>query len=135
MRRLIACLVMLAAPHAAFAAPSMSGIWYGHGQPGDQLAMYLDQLRPNGDFLVHHRTCIKGKTFDQFAAGRWSVSGNTLTINIQTVNGQSEPRTDVYRTQSVDAKTWRYTYLPTNFSYSAQRVADTFKMPSCDLVS
>lgn len=135
MRRLIACLVMLAAPTSAIAAPSVSGIWFGHGQPGDQLAMYLDQLRPNGDFLVHHRTCIKGKTLDQYASGRWSASGNMLTINIQTVNGQSEPRTDVYRTQSVDAKTWRYTYLPTNFAYSAQRVAEMFKMPSCDLVS
>lgn len=135
MRRLLACLVILAAPTSAFAAPSLSGIWFGHGQPGDQLAMYLDQLRPNGDFLVHHRTCIKGKTLDQFAAGRWSVAGDMLTINIQVVNGQSEPRTDVYRTQSVDAKTWRYTYLATNFAYSAQRVTDTFKMPSCDLVS
>jgi hypothetical protein len=135
MRRLLACLVMLAAPAPAFAAPTMAGIWFGHGQPGDQLAMYLDQLRPNGDFLVHHRTCIKGKTLDQFASGRWSVAGDMLTINIQMVNGQSEPRSDVYRTQSVDAKTWRYTYLPTNFSYSARRVAENFKMPSCDLVS
>ena len=135
MRWLFACLVMLAAPTSAFAAPSLPGIWYGHGQPGDQLAMYLDQLRPNGDFLVHHRTCIKGKQFDQYASGRWSVAGNMLTINIQTVNGQIEPRTDIYRTRSVDAKTWRYIYLPTNFAYSAQRVAETFKMPSCDLVS
>ncbi|HEX2760678.1 MAG TPA: hypothetical protein VHM27_09195 [Rhizomicrobium sp.] len=135
MRRLLVCLVMLAAPTTAFAAPSESGIWFGHGQPGDQLAMYLDQLRPNGDFLVHHRTCIKGKTLDQFASGHWSAAGNMVTINIQTVNGRSEPRTDVYRTQSVDAKTWRYTYLPTNFAYSAQRVAENFKMPSCELVS
>lgn len=135
MRCLLTCLVMLAAPVPAFAAPPMAGVWFGHGQPGDQLAMYLDQLRPNGDFLVHHRTCIKGKTLDQFASGRWSVAGNTLTINIQTVNGQSEPRTDVYRTQSVDAKSWRYTYLPTNFAYSARRVTEAFKMPPCDLVS
>lgn len=135
MRRLLACLVILAAPTSAFAAPSVSGIWFGHGQPGDQLAMYLDQLRPNGDFLVHHRTCIKGKTRDQYASGRWSVAGNMLTINIQTVDGQSEPRSDVYRTQSVDDKIWRYTYLPTSFAYSAQRVAETFKMPSCELVS
>lgn len=135
MRWLLTYLVMLAAPTSAFAAPSLSGIWFGHGQPGDQLAMYLDQLRPNGDFLVHHRTCIKGKTRDQYASGRWSAAGNILTINIQTVDGQSEPRTDVYRTQSVDDKSWRYTYLPTNFAYSARRVAENFKMPSCELVS
>lgn len=133
MRIVLAFLVFAAQP--ALAAPTVSGIWFGHGQPGDQVAMYLDQLRPNGDFRVHHRTCIKGKTQDQYASGRWSVSGDMLTINIQTVNGMDEPRTDIYRTQSVDAKSWRYVYLPTNFAYSARRVAENFKMPSCELVS
>lgn len=134
--RLGACLVMLAMlPSAAGAAPSMAGNWFGTGQPDDKVAMYLDRMTPDGNFRVHHRTCIKGKAFDQVAAGRWSQSGNNFTINIQTVNGESNPRTDVYRIVSMDAQKQHYVYLRTNFAYHARRVPDNFKMPACDLVS
>jgi len=134
--RLGACLVMLALlPSAAGAAPSLAGNWFGHGQPGDKGAMYLDRMLPNGEFRVHHRTCIKGKAFDQFAAGRWSQSAGGFTINIQTVNGVPNPRTDIYKILSLDAKEQRYVYLPNNFAYTARRMADNFQMPPCDLIS
>lgn len=119
----------------AFAAPSMAGTWFGTGQPDDRGAMYLDRMLPDGTFRVHHRTCIKGKAFDQLATGRWSQSGNNFTINIQTVNGEPNPRTDVYRIVSLDEKNQRYVYLRTNFAYNASRVADNFQMPPCDLIS
>ena len=135
MGRLGACLVLLLLPCAAIAAPTMAGNWFGYGQPDDKGAMYLDRMLPNGEFRVHHRTCIKGKAFDQIAAGRWSQSGNTFTIDIQTVNGEPSPRTDVYRLLSMDAKSQRYVYLRTNFAYDAKRVPSDFKMPPCDLIS
>ena len=134
MIRLAACLAMLL-PSTALAAPGMAGNWFGYGQPEDKGAMYLDRMTPDGNFRVHHRTCIKGKAFDQHAAGRWSQSGNNFTINIQTVDGLPSPRTDVYRIVSMDAKSQRYIYLRTNFAYDARRVPDSFKMPPCDLVS
>jgi len=135
MKRLVACLVMLLLPSTASAAPPMAGNWFGTGQPDDKGAMYLDKMLPNGEFRVHHRTCIKGKPFDQIATGRWSQSGNNFTIEIQTVNGQASPRTDMYRLVSLDAKSQRYVYLRTGFSYDAKRVPDSFKMPPCDLIS
>ncbi|MES2473475.1 MAG: hypothetical protein V4601_11630 [Pseudomonadota bacterium] len=135
MKWLAASLMMLLAPSTAFAATSMAGNWFGYGQPDDKGAMYLDRMTPDGNFRVHHRTCIKGKPFDQHATGRWSQSGNNFTINIQTVNGEPSPRTDLYRIVSMDAKGQRYVYLRTNFAYDAKRVPDSFQMPPCDLVS
>ncbi|MEY4964625.1 MAG: hypothetical protein RL274_208 [Pseudomonadota bacterium] len=136
MGRLVVCLVMLALlPSAAFTAPSLAGTWFGHGQPDDNGAMYLDRMLPNGEFRVHHRTCIKGKAFDQAAAGRWSQSAGGFTITIQTVNGEENPRTDAYRIVSIDAQKQHYVYLRTNFAYHARRVAGDFKMPACDLIS
>lgn len=135
MGRLVACLVLLLSPCAAFAQPSLAGNWFGYGQPDDKGAMYLDRMLPNGEFRVQHRTCIKGKAFDQIATGRWSQSGSTFTINIQTVNGEPSPRTDVYKLLSMDAKSQRYVYLRTNFAYDAKRVPDNFQMPPCDLIS
>lgn len=135
MKRLGACLVILLLPSTALAAPSMAGNWFGTGQPDDKGAMYLDRMAPDGSFRVHHRTCIKGKAFDQHATGRWSQSGNNFTITIVAVNGEPSPRTDVYRIVSMDAKSQRYVYLRTNFAYDAKRVPDSFKMPPCDLIS
>ncbi len=135
MRRLVACLVLLLSPCAAFAQPSLVGNWFGYGQPDDKGAMYLDRMLPDGTFRVHHRTCIKGKPFDQHAAGRWSKTADGFTINIQTVDGESNPRTDVYRLVSMDAQKQRYVYLRTNFAYEARRVPDNFQMPPCDLIS
>jgi hypothetical protein len=136
MGRRGAWLVMLALlPTTAGAAPSLVGSWFGHGQPDDKGAMYLDRMLPNGIFSVHHRTCIKGKAFDQVAAGRWAQSGNGFTITIQTVNGEERPRADAYRIVSIDAQKQHYIYLPTNFAYHARRVAGDFKMPACDLIS
>jgi len=128
-------LVFLLLSGPAFAQPSLAGNWFGTGQPDDKGAMYLDRMLPDGTFRVHHRTCIKGKAFDQHAAGRWAKTANGFTINIQTVNGEPNPRTDVYRLVSMDALKQRYVYLPTNFAYEARRVPGDFQMPPCDLIS
>jgi hypothetical protein len=125
--------LLLSSP--VLAAPSLAGNWFGSGQPANKSAMYLDRMFPDGTFRVHHRTCIKGKAFDQHAAGRWMKTAEGFTISIQTVNGEPNPRTDVYRLMSVDAHKQRYVYLPTNFAYEARRVPGDFKMPPCDLIS
>ena len=135
MGRLVACLVLLLSPCAAFAQASLAGNWFGTGQPDDKGAMYLDRMLPDGTFRVHHRTCIKGKAFDQHAAGRSSKTAGGFTTNIETVNGEASPRTDLYKLLSMDAKSQRYVYLRTGFSYDARRVPDSFQMPPCDLIS
>ena len=125
--------LLLSSP--ALAASSLAGNWFGYGQPDNKSAMYLDRMLPDGTFRVHHRSCIKGKAYDQLAAGRWSKTAAGFTINIQTVNGEPNARTDIYRLVSMDAHKQRYVYLPTNFAYEARRVPGNFKMPPCDLIS
>lgn len=136
MGRLVACFVMLAMlPSTASAAPSVVGTWFGNGQPDDKLSMYLEWFLPNGDFRAHHRTCIKGKTLEQWQQGRWSVAGDILTVNLHRINDLDRSVTYAYRVLSADTRKLHYVFLPDNFAYDARRVRDDFRMPSCDLTS
>lgn len=133
IRLAVALLVLVALP--AHAASPLVGTWFGYGQPWDKNAMYIDTMRPDGSFHAHHRFCVKGKSQDQYEDGVWSIEKNMLTVHVQTVNGQFEPRVDDYKIVSVNAQEEHYVYMALNFPYSAKRVDTRFQMPNCDLVS
>lgn len=135
MRWLIAALLLTAAQ--ANAAPSyMVGTWFGHGQPGDKSAMYIDRMRADGTWRGEYRTCVKGKASgEQIQEGRWKLDGDILTLGVETVGGQFWPRTDTYKMLEHSPKSQKYLSLGYKFTYTPQRVADDFKMPSCDLTS
>jgi len=135
MRWLAAVLLLSAA--GAQAAPSyMVGTWFGHGQPDDKSAMYIDRMRADGTWRGEYRTCFKGKALpDQVQTGRWSLTGDILTLQVEKVDGQAAPRTDTYKMLSHDAHSQKYLSLGWNFPYTPQRVADDFEMPSCELTS
>lgn len=128
-------ILLLIAPVQA--APSyMVGTWFGHGQPQDKASMYIDRMRPDGTWRGEYRTCLKGKALpDQVQAGRWSLAGDILTLQVERVDGQVAPRTDTYKMLSHDAHSQKYLSLGWNFPYTPQRVADDFQMPSCELTS
>lgn len=134
MRCLVASLILtLAGP--ASAASYMVGTWFGHGQPDDKGAMYIDRMRPDGSWRGEYRTCVKGKVFDQVQEGHWKLEGDTLFLKVDTVNGMAAPRTDLYKILSHTSKTQKYLSLSWNFAYTPQREPDNFKMPSCLLIS
>src|ERR1700679_3892900 len=123
--RPVLVVLLLSAPAAAtpsLSAASWTGTWFGTGQPNDRSEMYIDYFEPAGVFHNHHRSCRQGKADDLAESGHWSLKGDALTVQIDTINGQSAPRVDDYRALSVDAKTQRYILLPTNFQYTAKRV-------------
>jgi hypothetical protein len=134
MRWLVAALLLSAAPAAA--APSyMVGTWFGHGQPDDKSAMYIDRMRPDGTWRGEYRVCVKGKAQDQIQTGRWKLDGDVLTLGVETVGGQFWPRTDTYKMLEHSAGAQKYLSLGYKFLYTPQRVGDDFKMPSCELTS
>ena len=134
MRAALAVLVLMATPANA-ATSYMVGTWFGHGQPEDKSAMYIDRVRPDGTWRGEYRVCVKGKPLDQIQTGRWALKGDILTLWVETVGGQFWPRTDTYKMLAHGAATQKYLSLGRNFVYTPQRVADDFKMPSCELVS
>lgn len=134
MRRRAAWLFLLLAT-PVHAASGIAGTWFGSGQPDDRASMYIDRLRPNGDWRGEYRTCVKGKAQDMIQTGHWSLSGDMLSLSLETVGGAIVSRTDIYRMLSHDAKTQKYVSLPSNFAYTPRRVPDSFKMPGCDLIS
>ena len=135
MRRFLVCAAFCLLTVPAFAAPSLVGTWFGQGQPGDKQSMYLDRLTADGQ--IHSRFCDHrdGKAVDSTEDGTWSLSGSTLTIQINFHDGQLMPRTDIYHLDSASAKDFKITFLLLNFSYDERRVDDKFEMPSCQLTS
>lgn len=113
----------------------MVGTWFGHGQPENKDSMYVDRMLTDGRWRGEYRTCVKGKASDQIQTGRWSLQGDILSLQVDTVNGVLMPRTDAYKMLAHGAKTQKYVSLNWNFPYTPQRVADDFKMPSCELIS
>jgi hypothetical protein len=136
MRWLLAVLFLMAAPAQA-ATSYMVGTWFGHGQPEDQSAMYIDRMRADGTWRGEYRTCVKGKPLrqTQIQTGRWSLTGDILTLGVETVDGQFWPRTDLYKMLAHNPTAQKYLSISRNFVYTPQRVADDFKMPSCELTS
>ena len=135
MRWLVAVLLLSAVQ--AQAAPSyMVGTWFGQGQPDDKSAMYIDRMRADGTWRGEYRICIKGKPpKDDIQEGRWKLDGDILTLGVETVGGQFWPRTDTYKILEHSPKAQKYLSLGYKFTYTPQRVADDFKMPSCELTS
>jgi len=134
MWRLAACLVFLSAASAS-AASYMEGTWFGQGQPGSKQSMYVDRMQADGRWRGEYRSCVRGKAFDQVQMGRWSLKGDILSLQVDTVNGAPDPRTDAYKMLTHSPKAQKYVSLPLNFPYTPQRVADDFQMPSCELTS
>ena len=143
MRSRIVALILLAAMPAVSvlsAAPAaaqawMVGTWFGHGQPQNKAAMYIDRMRPGGSWRGEYRTCMKGKAVDTIQTGHWSVEGDTLILKVETVDGSALPRTDTYKMLAHSPTAQKYLSTAWNFPYTPQRVADDFQMPSCELVS
>ena len=136
--RMVPLALLLSALPAAAAPPSTAawaGVWFGTGQPDDKSEMYIDYFQADGSFHNHHRTCRQGKASDSAETGHWSLKGDALMVRIATTNGIPAPRLDEYRVLSVDAKTQKYIFLETNFTYTAHRVAALFEMPPCNLTS
>jgi hypothetical protein len=135
MRAVVVCAVLLLAAPAT-AQTYMVGTWFGQGQPESKEAMYIDRMRPDGQWRGEYRTCSKGKAIDdQVQTGRWSLQGDILSLKVETVNGQPKARTDLYKMLAHSAKTQKYLSLSWNYPYTPMRVADDFQMPPCALTS
>jgi len=133
--RWLAAVLLLSAVQAQAAPSTMVGTWFGHGQPDDKSAMYIDRMRADGTWRGEYRVCLKGKPRDQIQEGRWKLDGDILTLGVETVGGQFWPRTDTYKMLEHSPAAQKYLSLGYKFVYTPRRVADDFKMPSCDLTS
>ena len=133
MRWLPAAFLLFAAG-PALAQGWMIGTWFGH-EPGSPSTMYIDRMRPDGTWSGEYRTCNRGKPIDQRKTGRWSMKGDLLVLDVQTVDGRPDPYTDPYRMLEHSPKTQKYVSASSVGVFTPQRMADDFQMPSCELVS
>jgi hypothetical protein len=120
---------------AFLAAPFLVGAWFGQGQPNDKSEMWLARNAPDGTFQVQFRACSKGKALDQMETGRWSLAGDTETLEVLSVNGAPMAQKEIYKILSQDGAKQVYRYQATGFVYSSRRVDGNFEMPSCETIS
>ena len=117
------------------AAPFLVGAWFGQGQPDDKGEMWLAHNAPDGSFQVQFRSCRKGQALDQIETGRWSLNGDTETLQVLTVNGAPLAQKELYKVLSHDGAKQVYRYDVTGFVYTSRRVDDKFELPSCETIS
>ena len=86
-----ACFIVFFASPAC-AQSYMVGTWFGQGQPHSKESMYIDRMRADGIWRGEYRTCRKGKAQDQVQEGRWLISGSTLILKVEMVDGERQPR-------------------------------------------
>ena len=136
MRSLSLCLAacLMSVPAAA-RPPYFVGSWFGMDQPEIKSLMWIVRWQADGTFRADFRRCRKGKNQDLWSAGSWSAQGKLLTVRTTMVDGKPLAVTDVYEMMSHDTQRLEYRELPSRFVYHASRVADDFKMPSCEMTS
>ena len=128
-------LVLLASSASAAEHPStLTGYWFGQGEPHDRSEMWLAHASANGDFVVQFRACSKGKARDIVQKGIWWFQDGIETIQITLSNGQIMFDETPYRMLSHDGNHQTYS-MPSGFVFKSSRVDANFRMPPCELVS
>ena len=98
----------------------MVGTWFGHGQPDDKDAMYIDRMRRRRHLArrIPHLHQGQGAGPDaRPGTGRWQ--GDMLILEVDTVNGSAAPRTDSYKMLAHSPTTQKYLSMALEFSLHA----------------
>jgi hypothetical protein len=142
MMKSLAFLLVLVAMHGQASAtsrvklPVMVGNWYGEGQPNDPNTMWLAHIAPDGKFSAQFRSCVRGKPVDeQTIAGSWTYHDGQWELVTTLVNGITINSINIYKTLSYDGRKHVYRHLQTNYVFTAVRVKQDYKLPSCNLSS
>ena len=131
----LAVALLIATPALAAEHPAtLTGHWFGQGEPHDKSEMWLAHTSANGDFAVQFRTCRKGKASDLFQKGKWWFQDGTETVQITQSGNQIMFNETPYKILSHDGKSQTYS-MPSGFVFRSRRVDAKFVMPPCDLVS
>lgn len=122
-------------PGALAAQPQIVGTWYGEGQPGDPDYFWVAHFSAGGNYEAHFRICKGTDTREDVNKGVWTYSGGVNDVLTLEADGHAMYRDDHYDTLSLDATKFVYRHEGTGFVFTARRVEDTFKLPSCAAVS
>ena len=133
MRRValaVALLVLL--PGAAPPAASLTGIWYGKGQPDDPDIVFVDFFGANGSFIAEFRKYEGCRiVWQQVESGTWTMRGEIQVVRKTSVNGEAIDVEEHYRVESVTPTELRTRHIPTGYAFLERRIA-RFEFPNCN---
>ncbi len=111
------------------------GTWYGEGQPDDPNYMWMAHYDAGGKYEAHFRICRGTATEEIVNKGVWTYSGAIDDVVTLEADGHAMYHDDRYDTLSLDKNKYVYRHEATGFVFTARRVADDFKLPTCAAVS
>ena len=122
-------LLAMSAAHAA--APSLSGIWYGEGQPDDPNIVYIDYFGPDGTFISEFRKYEGCKIVsDHVESGTWTSEGKVQHLVTTQINGKPVHFTHSYTIELLTETQVRARLHENGYLFVQQRV-DRFAFPNC----
>ena len=132
LRAFCALFLLLLAQGAAPAPASLTGIWYGKGQPDDPEIVFVDFFGANGSFIAEFRKYEGCRiTWRQVESGTWTMRGDVQVVRKSSVNGEAIDVEEQYRVESVTATELRTRHIPTGFAFVEKRIA-RFEFPNCN---
>ena len=128
-------VALLCAGAAPAPMPSLTGFWYGIGEPDDPAIFYIDYFHADGTFNSEYRKCEKGKLiYQQTQSGKWSIAGGVLTINSDVIDGKPDRFDHFYKIESITDREVRATLIGNGFLFVETRIP-AFEFPPCYLGS
>ncbi|HEX3666957.1 MAG TPA: hypothetical protein VHU23_17175 [Rhizomicrobium sp.] len=115
------------------------GNWLSEDRVGDGIVVSATQFRPDGRYASVVRQCAGGQSRDHTESGHWKLSGDMLTMAVETDEGRSVDFTIRLKTLSNDGHIWVSQVagggpLPNSGSAvtKSRRVGADARLPDCD---
>ena len=113
------------------AAPSLSGIWYGEGQPDDPNIVYLDYFGADGNFISEFRKYERCTVVeDHIESGTWTSKGNVQSLVTTEINGAPVHFEHAYTIEKLTDTQVSARLLGNGYLFVEQRI-DRFEFPNC----
>jgi len=128
---LASLLISLGAQAAAPATPSLTGIWYGEGQPDDPNVVYLDYFAPDGTFISEFRKYENCKVVgDSVQSGTWTSEGKVQHMVTTQIDGMPAHFEHSYTIELLNDREVHARLQQNGFLFVEQRI-DRFEFPNC----
>jgi hypothetical protein len=115
----------------ARAAPSLTGIWYGEGQPDDPNIVYLDFFSADGTFISefrkYERCVVVGESVQ---SGIWTAKGQDQNLVTTQIDGDPVHLEHSYTIELLTDAQVRARLKSNGYLFIENRV-DRFEFPAC----
>jgi hypothetical protein len=124
----MATVLVAAAPGAE---SSLTGNWYGVGEPDNPNISYIDSYSADGTFHSEFRRCERGEVVGrQTETGKWTLNNGVLRMISDTIDGKPDRFDNSYRIELATVNEFHARLSQPDFLFVEKRIAK-FEFPLC----